>query len=251
MPVESRSIAVIVAALLILPGALAVGVVAQDTGNNSSGPNTQWENATAIDVGTEINETTEGGDENWYQFDVGKGGNITVNATTQTETKLVAFLYEGGTAVDRGYVTSGDATVLQAPANASESYFFYVRNERNNSTNYTFTVEAPEPETETSAPTSEATTTTTETPTATETAVESSPTQSASTEQSSVQRGLGSGNASDEDNTTSGELVGTTDTATPENSSSGGLVQTVLGPAIGAIVLIGGSVVLFLVVLRQ
>lgn len=253
MPSAMRSALVIMAVLVSLPGLLTMSVAAQDNGTNSTGPNTQWENATAITTGTQINESTEGGQENWYQFESAEGGNITVNTTASNGSRLAVFLYSGSQSLDRAFVSSNNTTSLTATANTSGKYFFYVRNTQNSTVNYSFVVQAPAPAT-TSAPSSSTTRSSstsetaitedsspnTETPAASNGNSDAGPAKNASSGgDSSVDRGLGNSSNNGSESNSSGSVG--------SGSSSSGSLGNIVGMAIAAIVLVGGTLVLFLV----
>jgi hypothetical protein len=112
------------------------------------------ENATPIEVGERVTGRLPVGDQDWTQFSLESGGELTISVTARNETNMSAFIYSGENLLESTYVDPGERVTLTVTADSAGQYYVFVRNEAN-ATAGTYAFEVSKSDLTTSEPTEE------------------------------------------------------------------------------------------------
>jgi hypothetical protein len=114
------------------------------------------ENATPIEIGKRVTGQLPVGDQDWTQFSLESGGELTFSVTAQNQTNMSAFIYSGQQLLESTYVDPGEQVILTATADSPGQYYVFIRNEANNSAG-AYAFEVSKSETATGEPTGDTT----------------------------------------------------------------------------------------------
>lgn len=103
------------------------------------------EGATPIEVGETVTGQLSVGDQDWTEFSLTSGGELTLSVTAQNRTNMSAFVYSGESLLESTYVNPGEQVTLTTSVDSGGQYYVFLRNEANNTAGaYAFEVSKSE-----------------------------------------------------------------------------------------------------------